>query len=112
MDGKGIRPEIQTDDFDIIRQPIDFYGINIYNVLFDDVERERTLARQQAEGGNHQNRQEIYYLWSPMDNFEWSAGYEARFGIRYTDYNTMQRIPKKSACWYANVIAQNGFEEL
>ena len=39
-----------------------------------------------------------------MDNFEWSRGYEARFGIVYTDYNTMERIPKDSAIWYRDYI--------
>ena len=45
-----------------------------------------------------------YFLWTLMDNFEWSRGYEARFGIVYTDYNTMERIPKDSAIWYRDYI--------
>lgn len=52
-----------------------------------------------------------YYLWSLMDNFEWNAGFDARFGIHYTDYETMERIPKKSALWYREVIRDNGFED-
>lgn len=51
-----------------------------------------------------------YYLWSLMDNFEWSAGFAARFGLYYTDYEKMELIPKKSAPWYRSVIAENGFE--
>ena len=51
-----------------------------------------------------------YYLWSLMDNFEWSAGYCARYGLYYTDYETLERIPKKSAKWYADVTRRNGFE--
>ena len=50
-----------------------------------------------------------YYAWSLMDNFEWSAGFQARFGLHYTDYKTYERIPKKSAGWYAQVIAEHGF---
>lgn len=46
-----------------------------------------------------------YYIWSLMDNFEWSAGYAPRYGIHYTDFNTLERIPKKSARWYRDVIA-------
>lgn len=45
-----------------------------------------------------------YFLWSFMDNFEWAKGYEPRFGIVYTDYKTMQRIPKDSAYWYKQYI--------
>ena len=41
-----------------------------------------------------------YFLWSFMDNFEWSFGYTERFGIVFTDYKTQKRIPKDSAYWY------------
>jgi beta-glucosidase len=49
-----------------------------------------------------------YFLWSLMDNFEWAMGYSMRFGIVYTDYETLRRIPKDSARWYAEVIERNG----
>ncbi len=49
-----------------------------------------------------------YFLWSLMDNFEWASGYSIRFGIVYSDYPTLRRIPKDSAHWYAQVIAENG----
>lgn len=50
-----------------------------------------------------------YFLWSLLDNFEWSYGFSKRFGIVYVDFATQQRIIKDSGKWYANVIAQNGF---
>lgn len=50
-----------------------------------------------------------YYAWSLMDNFEWARGYAQRFGIVWVDYDSQQRIPKDSALWYKDVIAQNGF---
>ena len=49
-----------------------------------------------------------YFVWSLMDNFEWARGYRQRFGIVWTDYATQQRIPKQSAVWYKEVIAENG----
>ena len=49
-----------------------------------------------------------YFLWSIMDNFEWSFGYTRRFGIVYVDYASGQRILKDSAHWYRQVIASNG----
>lgn len=52
-----------------------------------------------------------YYLWSLLDNFEWSGGYSMRYGLHYTNYKTLERVPKKSAGWYAQVIADDGFEE-
>jgi beta-glucosidase len=48
-----------------------------------------------------------YFVWSLLDNFEWSWGYDRRFGITYTDYPTQTRIPKASAHWYADCIQQN-----
>ena len=50
-----------------------------------------------------------YFAWSLMDNFEWSFGYAQRFGIVWVDYGTQRRIPKDSALWYKQVIAENGF---
>ena len=49
-----------------------------------------------------------YYAWSLMDNFEWAFGYSKRFGLVYTDYETLERKPKASARFYADVIRDNG----
>ena len=35
-----------------------------------------------------------YYLWTLMDNFEWSAGFAAKYGIAALDPVTLDRIPK------------------
>jgi beta-glucosidase len=48
-----------------------------------------------------------YFLWSLLDNFEWAAGYEQRFGITYVDFQTQRRIPKMSAAFYKQVIEAN-----
>ena len=49
-----------------------------------------------------------YFYWSLMDNYEWDSGYRERFGLIYTDYQTLRRIPKDSADWYRSVILHNG----
>lgn len=38
-----------------------------------------------------------YFAWSLMDNYEWSFGYERRFGITHVDYATQVRTLKHSA---------------
>ncbi|HEX8094834.1 glycoside hydrolase family 1 protein [Jatrophihabitans sp.] len=53
-----------------------------------------------------------YYLWSLLDNFEWAWGYSKRFGIVYVDYDSLARIPKASARWYADAIRQNSIPAL
>jgi len=48
-----------------------------------------------------------YFQWSLLDNFEWSLGYQKRFGIVFVDYESQKRTPKESAYWYSNVIKDN-----
>jgi beta-glucosidase len=45
-----------------------------------------------------------YFVWSLIDNFEWSHGYSKRFGIVYIDYPSQRRIIKDSARWYGSFI--------
>lgn len=51
-----------------------------------------------------------FYVWSLLDNFEWSHGFTRRFGLIHTDYATQRRHWKRSAHWYRAVIARNGLE--
>jgi beta-glucosidase len=47
-----------------------------------------------------------YFIWSFMDNFEWSWGFEKRFGIVYVDFPTKKRIVKSSGLWLKNLLGQ------
>ena len=177
---KNFHIETVEGDFETIREPIDFYGLNFYNGLFDCAEKEEEASGCEG-GGNYQERKrpryyypalrdvlhmlidkyhvdvpiyitengtpsgrEVpdengvvhddfrieyvknilkqlhlamedgidvrgYFLWSLLDNFEWCAGYEPRFGIVRTDYETQKRTVKDSGRWYSRMIADNGF---
>lgn len=45
-----------------------------------------------------------YFVWSLLDNLEWTSGYDQRFGIVWVDHATGARIPKASASWYQALI--------
>jgi beta-glucosidase len=53
-----------------------------------------------------------YFVWSLLDNFEWSHGYSKRFGIVHVDFETQKRTLKDSALFYSRVIASKGQEGL
>lgn len=48
-----------------------------------------------------------YLAWSLLDNFEWALGYEKRFGIVEVVPETLERIPKSSALWFAELAKTN-----
>jgi beta-glucosidase len=48
-----------------------------------------------------------YFLWSLTDNFEWSDGFEKRYGLYRVDFNTQRRSPKLSASFYREIIERN-----
>lgn len=44
-----------------------------------------------------------YYVWTLVDNWEWAAGFSQRFGIVHLDLDTLERTPKASYHWLAQV---------
>ncbi len=51
-----------------------------------------------------------YYVWSLIDNLEWSAGYDKRFGLIRCEPGTQARTIKASGRWYAEAIAAGRWE--
>jgi beta-glucosidase len=47
-------------------------------------------------------------VWSLIDNFEWSWGFDRRFGVVHVDFATQQRTIKDSGRWLAGVAEANG----
>ena len=48
-----------------------------------------------------------YFVWSLMDNFEWSRGYSERFGLVFVDYESQKRTIKDSGKFYKQLIDEN-----
>lgn len=165
----NVKLDCQEDDFKLISQPLDFFGLNCYNRRVVSSTGANIRETLEKNGGNFlQNGNEYYpdaiydavkilrkdydvkipiyitengvgfskekvvdgiiadderikyltasfnsikrlldegedirgyYLWSLLDNFEWTAGYSSHFGI-----HTIDRKPKKSALFYRDFI--------
>ena len=55
-----------------------------------------------------------YMAWTLMDNFEWGSAYSTPYGIHFVDFENnpnLTRVPKKSAKFFKQLIADNGFLE-
>ncbi len=53
-----------------------------------------------------------YFYWSLHDNFEWTWGYQKRFGLLFVDYGTQRRTPKRSAEFYSRIVRDNALPAL
>lgn len=54
---------------------------------------------------------ERYYHWTFIDNFEWSEGETARFGLLENDFERQKRTMRESAVFYSDIIRENGVTE-
>ena len=48
-----------------------------------------------------------YSYWSLLDNYEWTFGYQPKFGLIGVDRSTFRRSPKPSAGWLSSVVTAN-----
>ncbi len=59
----------------------------------------RSLHRCLADGVDVRG----YFVWSLLDNFEWTHGFGPKLGLCAVDPVTFERRPKPSAHWFAEV---------
>ena len=48
-----------------------------------------------------------YFAWTLTDNFEWTEGFYARFGLVYVDFETQLRTVKQSGHWFREFMHLN-----
>jgi beta-glucosidase len=48
-----------------------------------------------------------YFYWTLFDNFEWSEGFSAQFGLAALEPGTLRRIPRPVAAAYAGICREN-----
>lgn len=58
------------------------------------------MLRAKKEGVNIKG----FFAWTLMDNFEWAAGYDARFGLIHVDFATQLRTIKSSGYWFRDLL--------
>ncbi len=58
------------------------------------------LLQAKKQGANIKG----YFVWTLTDNFEWSEGYQARFGLIHVDFETQLRTIKNSGYWFRDFL--------
>jgi len=53
-----------------------------------------------------------YCYWSLMDNFEWTYGYDMKFGLYEVDFSTQERRLRKGAEVFRRIVAGNSVVSL
>ena len=53
-----------------------------------------------------------YFIWTLMDAFVWSSGYDLKFGLYSFDRVTLNRIPRLSAKWYRDFLRKTSLKDL
>jgi beta-glucosidase len=70
----------------------------------DRIEFHRQHLEQIARAINEGINLKGYFIWSLLDNFEWTYGYEKRFGIVRVNFSSQKRTIKLSGEYYRDVI--------
>ena len=80
---------------------------NLINGVIDDADRIayfkghlQAVLKAKKEGINVSG----YFAWTLMDNFEWSEGFNPKFGLVHVDLKTQLRTIKNSGYWWRDFL--------
>jgi beta-glucosidase len=81
-----------------------------------DDDRRRCAFVAEALGALHEAIDEGvdvrgYFYWSLLDNYEWTRGYQPKFGLIGVDRSNMRRQIKRSAVLLGEIARANGLGE-
>jgi len=84
-----------------------FFPDKIINGQIADVQR-MEYHQQYLQALLHAKKEGVkingYMAWTLTDNFEWSEGYHARFGLVHVDFKTQLRTVKQSGYWFRDFL--------
>lgn len=84
-----------------------FFPDKIINGQIADVQR-MEYHQQYLQALLHAKKDGVkingYMAWTLTDNFEWSEGYHARFGLVHVDFKTQLRTVKQSGYWFRDFL--------
>ncbi|KAB5538463.1 hypothetical protein DKX38_015996 [Salix brachista] len=76
-------------------------------IKYHEAYLESLLASIKEDGCNVKG----YFVWSLLDNWEWTAGYTSRFGLYFVDYkDKLKRYPKDSVRWFKKFLTSTWSE--
>lgn len=84
-----------------------YYKDVVKNGVINDVQRIQyfkdhlqAVLKAKKDGVNIKG----YFAWTLTDNFEWSEGFKARFGLVHVDFKTQLRTIKNSGYWWRDFL--------
>ncbi|KAL3830627.1 hypothetical protein ACJIZ3_019429 [Penstemon smallii] len=125
---KSRLPRFSKVQSNLLKDSFDFIGINHYTSSYASLNKtylkSGLLNNSLSDSGAYTTRKfyvvvhfaswdkkedgcnvKGYFVWSFLDNWEWSAGFSAKFGLYYVDYNNLKRYAKDSAKWFKKFLA-------
>lgn len=71
---------------------------------FDRVAYHKQILKQVVKARKKGLSVDGYFVWTFIDNFEWSEGFAPRFGLVYNNFETQERIVKDSGKWFQSFL--------